>query len=218
MSRFERVKQWAAFSKTWHIYDAKWQNPFQSAKVEPFIFINLNIWKVIRRSLSVPDGFPSNVIWDPLRLFGAPCQSIWKVSRNNKMTKSLKYGMILSLFMGFIFSSILSQDTFLFMGFFVLPCVVSGHFWTDVGSGFRTLLSWAPQAQSEAWEVYPWKLYPPDDPPRANWSRPSFCKSFYLFFFLTLSSILNRWSQSFLREKTSQSTIHLMTPETMLSS
>ena len=43
MSRFERVKQWAAFSKTWHIYDAKWQNPFQSAKVEPFIFINLNI-------------------------------------------------------------------------------------------------------------------------------------------------------------------------------
>lgn len=33
MSRFERVKQWAAFSKTWHIYDAKWQNPFQSAKV-----------------------------------------------------------------------------------------------------------------------------------------------------------------------------------------
>merc|ERR1712126_404996 len=30
---FERVKQWAAFSKTWHLYDAKWQNPFQSAKV-----------------------------------------------------------------------------------------------------------------------------------------------------------------------------------------
>ena len=184
MSRFERVKQWAAFSKTWHIYDAKWQNPFQSAKVEPFIFINLNIWKVIRRSLSVPDGFPSNVIWDPLRSFGAPCQSIWKVSRNNKMTKSLKYGMILSLFMGFIFSSILSRDTFLFMGFFVLPCVVSGHFWTDVGSGFRTLLSWAPQAQSEAWEVYPWKLYLPDDPPRASWSRPSFCKSFIFFFLL----------------------------------
>lgn len=33
MSRFERVKQWAAFSRTWHVYDAKWQNPFQSAKV-----------------------------------------------------------------------------------------------------------------------------------------------------------------------------------------
>ena len=47
-----------------------------------FIFINLNIWKVIRRSLSVPDGFPSNVIWDPLRSFGAPCQSIWKVFRH----------------------------------------------------------------------------------------------------------------------------------------
>ena len=34
------MKQWAAFSKTWHIYDAKWQNPFQSAKVVPFVFIN----------------------------------------------------------------------------------------------------------------------------------------------------------------------------------
>ena len=33
MSRFERVKQWAAFSRNWHIYDAKWQNPFQSARV-----------------------------------------------------------------------------------------------------------------------------------------------------------------------------------------
>ena len=216
MSRFERVKQWAAFSKTWHIYDAKWQNPFQSAKVEPFIFINLNIWKVIRRSLSVPDGFPSNVIWDPLRLFGAPCQSIWKVSRNNKMTKSLKYGMILSLFMGFIFSSILSLDTFSIHG---ICCFALCRVWTLLDwCWIRTLLSWAPQAQSEAWEVYPWKLYPPDDPPRASWSRPSFCKSFYLFFFFTLSSILNRWSQSFLREKTSQSTIHLMTPETMLSS
>ena len=30
--------------------------------------------------------------------------------------------------------------------------------------------SWAPKARSEAWEVYPWELYPPDDPPRP--SRP----------------------------------------------
>ena len=30
--------------------------------------------------------------------------------------------------------------------------------------------SWAPQARSEAWEVYPWELYPPNDPPRP--SRP----------------------------------------------
>ena len=37
MSRFERVKQWAAFSRTYHLYDAKWQNPFQSAKVVPFV-------------------------------------------------------------------------------------------------------------------------------------------------------------------------------------
>jgi len=33
MSGFERVKQWATFARTWHIYDAKWQNPFHSAKV-----------------------------------------------------------------------------------------------------------------------------------------------------------------------------------------
>jgi large subunit ribosomal protein L13 len=33
MSRFERVKQWTAFSRTWHLYDARWQNPFHSAKV-----------------------------------------------------------------------------------------------------------------------------------------------------------------------------------------
>ena len=33
MSRFQRVQQWSAFSRKWHIYDARWQNPFHSAKV-----------------------------------------------------------------------------------------------------------------------------------------------------------------------------------------
>ena len=33
MSKFERVKQWAAFARNWRVYDAKWQNPFQSARV-----------------------------------------------------------------------------------------------------------------------------------------------------------------------------------------
>jgi len=32
MSRLDRVRQWATFARTWHIFDAKWQNPFQSAK------------------------------------------------------------------------------------------------------------------------------------------------------------------------------------------
>ena len=32
MSRFQRVQQWSAFSKSWHLYDAKWQNPFHSAR------------------------------------------------------------------------------------------------------------------------------------------------------------------------------------------
>ncbi len=40
MSRFERVKQWTAFSRTWHIYDAKWQNPFHSAKVTTELFFS----------------------------------------------------------------------------------------------------------------------------------------------------------------------------------
>ena len=38
MSKFQRVQQWSAFSKSWYLYDAKWQNPFQSArKVTPII-------------------------------------------------------------------------------------------------------------------------------------------------------------------------------------
>jgi len=32
MAKFERVKQWTAFARTWHIFDAKWQNPFHSAR------------------------------------------------------------------------------------------------------------------------------------------------------------------------------------------
>ena len=38
MSRFQRVQQWSAFSKSWYLYDAKWQNPFHSArKVTPIL-------------------------------------------------------------------------------------------------------------------------------------------------------------------------------------
>ncbi len=33
MSRFQRVTQWSAFSRKWLLYDARWQNPFHSAKV-----------------------------------------------------------------------------------------------------------------------------------------------------------------------------------------
>jgi len=28
----QRAKQWATFARIWHIYDAQWQNPFDSAK------------------------------------------------------------------------------------------------------------------------------------------------------------------------------------------
>ncbi|RZF44659.1 hypothetical protein LSTR_LSTR000611 [Laodelphax striatellus] len=30
---FERVKQWNTLTRIWHLYDAKWQDPFDSAKV-----------------------------------------------------------------------------------------------------------------------------------------------------------------------------------------
>ncbi|KAK6624952.1 54S ribosomal protein L13 [Polyplax serrata] len=33
MSATRRVQQWATFARVWHIYDAKWQNPFHSAKL-----------------------------------------------------------------------------------------------------------------------------------------------------------------------------------------
>lgn len=33
MSILKRVEQWATFARIWHIYDASWQNPFQSAQL-----------------------------------------------------------------------------------------------------------------------------------------------------------------------------------------
>ncbi|CAH1166711.1 unnamed protein product [Phyllotreta striolata] len=33
MSQLKRVQQWATFARVWHIYDAAWQNPFQSAEL-----------------------------------------------------------------------------------------------------------------------------------------------------------------------------------------
>lgn len=31
LSKHKRAKQWSVFSRIWHLYDAKWQNPFESA-------------------------------------------------------------------------------------------------------------------------------------------------------------------------------------------
>ncbi|XP_046383886.1 leukotriene A-4 hydrolase-like [Ischnura elegans] len=33
MTSFQRVQQWMTFARTWHLFDAKWQNPFESALV-----------------------------------------------------------------------------------------------------------------------------------------------------------------------------------------
>ncbi|XP_026490662.1 large ribosomal subunit protein uL13m [Vanessa tameamea] len=33
MSAAKRVQQWATFARTWHIFDCKWQDPYQSAEV-----------------------------------------------------------------------------------------------------------------------------------------------------------------------------------------
>lgn len=33
MSATKRVQQWATFARMWHVFDAKWQDPFHSAKM-----------------------------------------------------------------------------------------------------------------------------------------------------------------------------------------
>ncbi|KAL0278994.1 UNVERIFIED_CONTAM: hypothetical protein PYX00_000647 [Menopon gallinae] len=33
MAAYKKAQQWATFAQTWHLFDAKWQNPFDSAKV-----------------------------------------------------------------------------------------------------------------------------------------------------------------------------------------
>ncbi|XP_046420192.1 39S ribosomal protein L13, mitochondrial [Neodiprion virginianus] len=33
MSAVKRAQQWATFARTWHLFDATWQNPFDSAQV-----------------------------------------------------------------------------------------------------------------------------------------------------------------------------------------
>uniref|UniRef100_A0A2H1VN45 SFRICE_038363 n=1 Tax=Spodoptera frugiperda TaxID=7108 RepID=A0A2H1VN45_SPOFR len=33
MSAAKRVQQWATFARTWHIFDCKWQDPYESANV-----------------------------------------------------------------------------------------------------------------------------------------------------------------------------------------
>jgi large subunit ribosomal protein L13 len=33
MSATARVQQWATFARQWHIFDCKWQNPFDSAEI-----------------------------------------------------------------------------------------------------------------------------------------------------------------------------------------
>ncbi|XP_044745835.1 39S ribosomal protein L13, mitochondrial [Coccinella septempunctata] len=33
MSSLKRVQQWATFARIWHVFDASWQNPFESAKI-----------------------------------------------------------------------------------------------------------------------------------------------------------------------------------------
>ena len=63
MSKFERVKQWAAYARTWHIYDAKWQNPFHSAKVL------LSSRPTVRLSVRLSSSPPLLLASSPLFLF-----------------------------------------------------------------------------------------------------------------------------------------------------
>ncbi|XP_026321001.1 39S ribosomal protein L13, mitochondrial isoform X2 [Hyposmocoma kahamanoa] len=33
MSAAKRVQQWATFARTWHVFDCKWQDPYESAPI-----------------------------------------------------------------------------------------------------------------------------------------------------------------------------------------
>ena len=80
---------------------------------------------------------------------------IWKVSRNFPYSRDF-------------FVSLISRHFPYLRGFVVSP--VSRHFWTF---GLLSPPSWALQARSEAWEVYPWKLFTPNGPPSHSWKRYS---------------------------------------------
>ncbi|XP_049788390.1 39S ribosomal protein L13, mitochondrial [Schistocerca cancellata] len=42
MSVYKRVQQWATFARVWHVFDATWQNPFESAQMIKKYLCGLN--------------------------------------------------------------------------------------------------------------------------------------------------------------------------------
>ncbi|KAK3908683.1 39S ribosomal protein L13, mitochondrial [Frankliniella fusca] len=50
MSSFKRGQQWATFARIWHLYDMKWQNPYESAYVIKKYLSGL--WKPIYHPLN----------------------------------------------------------------------------------------------------------------------------------------------------------------------
>ena len=50
MSAFRRAQQWATFARVWHLYDMRWQNPYESAQVIKNYLSG--IWKPIYHPLN----------------------------------------------------------------------------------------------------------------------------------------------------------------------
>ena len=67
---------------------------------------------------------------------------------------------------------------------------ISNRWWLSVclSQNCYFLSSWAPQARSEAWEIYPRELYPLDDPPRP--SRPKASLGLMMMWIMMMTMIL----------------------------
>ncbi|XP_063238593.1 large ribosomal subunit protein uL13m [Bacillus rossius redtenbacheri] len=90
MSSIKRVQHWATFARVWHIYDATWQNPFDSAQKIRKVLMGINkpiyhplndcgdhVVVINSRDIALPGdewrkrvyfhhtGFPGGATWTP---------------------------------------------------------------------------------------------------------------------------------------------------------
>ena len=76
--------------------------------------------------------------------------------------------------------------------------------------------SWAPQARSEAWEVYQWELYPPDDPPRPSRPKAGLGLVMMMMILMVMMMTLTRWRVQLLQSSHSDLDIYLCAPSMCL--
>lgn len=94
---FSFYQQWATFARVWHVYDAKWQNPFESAKVikqhlmglhKP-IYHPMSKFSFIVKQLISLDLKPSNLfIFRQLRWSCRRYQYRWNCAARWRMEKA----------------------------------------------------------------------------------------------------------------------------------